>query len=474
MLMCSWSKNVCRTGWLLAGWLVCVQVLGAEPGSFQVTGMNRVGGQLTLRWNMAGEGMVYSVQARETLEGGLWLTRSQQRPWPVPALEWQTDLEIEPDQVFYRVLAVPAATRGEVISVTVLPSFSLFEIALIFLVAEIPVIPERAVNAYKIVYETVDPWGGRTQASGALLLPRNPAMPPPLLSYQHGTLTRTNDVPSANTLEQIPGVGFATLGYAVAMPDYLGLGDSPGLHPYHHAQSQATAGVDFLRAVRAWCAANQIALGDELFLTGYSQGGHATLALQRELETHHTDEFHVTASAPMAGAYDLSGVTADDLLSGRLMPNPYYLLLLVAAYQEVYGIAGSLADLLDSPYDTTLPPLLQGNASGGQINAAMPDDPLEIFRPEVLASIRTDRDHPLRVALRDNDVTRWTPVAPTHLYHCPGDQDVIYANSLVALAEFHARGATHVELIQPDPLADHGDCALPAFLLVRDWFDSLR
>jgi hypothetical protein len=470
------GKQHDRVGLLLALWLLIggVPGIGAEPDSFRVTGIERGDGQLTVRWTDAGPGFNYSVQARESLERGIWLTRSQQRPWPTPGWQWEIDLGHEPDRSFYRVLAVPAAARGEVIAVTALPSLEVFEITLIFLFAGIPVTPQYGVNVYKVVYETIDPWGGRTEASGAFLIPRNPGAPPPLVSYQHGTLTRTNDAPSASSTERVPGVGFATLGYAVAMPDYLGLGDSPGLHPYHHAQSQATAGVDLLRAVRAWCAANEIALGDELFLAGYSQGGHATLALQRELETHHQEEFSVTASAPMAGAYDLSGVTADDLLSGRPMPNPYYLIYLVAAYQSVYGLANSLEDLLQAPYDSTLPPLLNGNASGGQINQAMPADPLDIFRPEELAAIRADPDHPLRLALRDNDLTRWTPIAPTRLYHCPGDQDVIYANSLIAHGAFHARGATHVELIQPDPLADHTGCVLPAFLLVRDWFDSVR
>jgi hypothetical protein len=443
--------------------------------SLRITGITRDPGQLSLRWTEAGPGFAYTVQRRDTLASGIWLTDSHRRPWPLPTTE--TILDLDPDEMeqgFYRVLAVPEANRGEWIAVTALPSMSLFEVAVIFALAEIPVVPQFAVDAYKVVYETIDPWGGRTEASGAFLLPQHPGTPPPLVSYQHGTLTRTNDAPSASALERIPGVGFAALGYAVALPDFLGLGDSPGLHPYHHAQSQATAAVDLLRAARAWCEVNQVPLGDPLFLTGYSQGGHATLALQRELETHHREEFTVTASAPMAGAYDLSGVTADDLLSGRPMPNPYYLFYLVAAYQALYGLADSLSDWLASPYDTTLPPLLDGNATGAEINAAMPADPLAIFRPEHLDAIRTDINHPLRLALRDNDLTRWTPVAPTRLYHCAGDQDVILANSLVALDAFHARGATQVEWMDPDPLADHGGCALPAFLLVRDWFDSLR
>jgi len=307
-----------------------------------------------------------------------------------------------------------------------------------------------------------------------VVLPVDVGRPLPLISYQHGTLVLTNEGPSALNEQILPGVGFASIGYAVVLPDLLGFGASPGLHPYHHARSEATAGVDALRAARLWCAGNSRELNGQLFLVGYSQGGHATMALQRELELYHGDEFTVTASAPMAGAYDLSGVTATNLLSGRPMPNPYYLIYLLAAYQEVYGLTNSLGELLSPPYDTVLPPLMNGATPSGTINDAMPADARLLLRPAVLDALETHPLHPIRVALQDNDLYRWTPTAPTRLYHCRGDQDVIYANSETAYSSFHSRGAVQVQLIDPDPTADHTGCVLPAFILAKDWFETLR
>jgi hypothetical protein len=229
-----------------------------------------------------------------------------------------------------------------------------------------------------------------------------------------------------------------------------------------------------LRAVRNFCATNGTPLNGQLFICGYSQGGHATMALHRELETFHTNEFALTASAPMAGAYDMSGVTTEDFLSGRLPPNPYYFAYVLAAYQSVYGLAPTLADLLTLPYSNTLPPLFQGNSSGGQINAAMPSNPTLILKPAILAEFRTQPNHPMRVALRDNDLLAWTPRAPLRMYHCAGDRDVIKTNSQVALQSYHSRGATHVQLIDPLPSGDHGACAMPSLLSAKAWFDSLR
>jgi hypothetical protein len=198
------------------------------------------------------------------------------------------------------------------------------------------------------------------------------------------------------------------------------------------------------------------------------------MALLRELETYHTNEFTVTACAPMAGAYDLSGVSTADFLSARVQPNPYYFALLLAAYQSVYHLAPTLADLLAPPYDTTLPPLLQGNSTGTQINAAMPAMPVQILKPQYLAAFQASTNHPFRLALRDNDLYRWKPRAPLRMYHCMADQDVLYTNSVVALDSFQSLGATQTQLIDPVPTAGHGDCAMPSLLDAKAWFDSLR
>jgi len=431
-----------------------------------------------LEWNSAGEDQAYTLQARDRLEARPWLPVSLDQPWPIDAVRAGVPLEPGAVSGFYRVLAVSRAERGRVLSSVSLESASVAQINLLLRVGGIPVEARYPVDVVKLIYETIDPWGGKTVASGALVLPVGAPSPLPVVSYQHGTVLAANDVPSADTnlVQRLPGIGFASLGYAVVLPDYLGLGDSPGVHPYHHARSQATVGVDLLRAARDWCAGAGVEWGGELFLCGYSQGGHATMALHRELEAWHEDEFTVTASAPMAGAHDLSGITLDDFLSGRELPNPYYVAYLLVAYQEVYGVFDAWSDWLRAPYDELLPGLIAERADGETINAAMPRDVTGIFRPEVLAALRTDHDHPMRRALQDNDVDEWRPRAAIRLYHCQGDKDVPYGNSLRARDLMLGLGATAVEWIDPlpDPEAGHGECILPAFLAALEWFESLR
>jgi len=465
-----------RAHWLfVVGFALGMMAFSAssQTTSIQITNLSPASNSWSLGWQSA-TGSAFTVQFKDTLQDEIW--RVPLSEFPVSSDQWSESASTNSSR-FYRVVGVPGAERGKLLQPPIfVRTVPVSELAIYYNLGLLPIVPQYNVQLYKVVYETITPLGARTKATGALALPENTGQPLRLVSYQHGTLTQTNSAPSGMNItgEIFVGIAFGTAGYAVVEPDYLGLGDSPGLHPYHHARSEATASVDLLRAVKTFCATNGFALTNRLFLCGYSQGGHATMALLREIEMFHTNEFNVTACAPMAGAYDLSGVTATDFLSGRHFPNPYYFLYIIAAYQEVYRLAGSLSDLLTPPYNVTLPPLLNGNTGSGTLNAALPADPSLILKPELLAAFKANPRHPLRLALQDNDVYQWKPSTPLRLYHCSGDQDVVVANTQVALASFQAQGVTNVVWIDTLPAADHGGCSQPSLLAAKLWFDSFK
>ena len=465
---------------LLIACLFCWGATSFQPALAQlrISVWDHAPAHFQLGWSVLDPTNAYTVQYRDGLGDTVWLNAPHTAPWPVVVPPW-TDPRTNPaPQRFYRVLAVESAQRGQLIANTPLASYPQATVAFMLSYAHIPVTALYGVDVIKLKYETIDPRGGRTIASGLLGLPQGLTTNLPLLSYQHGTLVRTNEAPSVAFAslsgEAMLSVVMATSGYAAVVPDYLGLGDSPPLHPYHHARSEATVCVDMLRAAQAYCASHGVTLSGKLFLAGYSQGGHTTMALHREIEEFHTNEFTLTASSPMAGAYDLSGTTLDDFLSNRTKPNPYYYAYLLAAYQDVYHLAPTLADLLAPPFNTTLPPLLHGNATGSQINAAMPPDPRQMLKPEYLTALQDRADHPFRVVLRDNDLYAWIPRAPMRLYHCGGDQDVLIANSQVTTNVMRSLGATNVTLVITSPTLGHGDCAQPSLLAAKTWFDSLK
>lgn len=458
---------------ILALLLPCLAAHAQLPSRLRLLHPAQEPDGVRLTWDVPGEGWSFDVE-EATDPAGPWTPApagsvGRARAWLDPRGTLQG-----PQRWFRVHAAPPVVARGRLLAVSKTASYTATQLGFLLMLQGIPLAAQFDVDVYMLTYETVDPWGLPTVASASLAVPLKPTRPWPLLAYQHGTILRRLDAPSSGlSTEGLVGVLLATSGYVGVSADYLGLGESPGRHPYHHAASQATAVVDALRAGRSACTSNNVPLNGQLFLAGYSQGGHATLATLREIEARHAAEFDVAACAPMAGAFDLSGVTLSDALSDRPAPNPYYFAFLLQTLVDLYGIAPRLADLLVPPYDQSLPPLLDGSVDGSAVNAILPAIPHRILKPEFLAAVRANPDHPLRRALRDNDLTAWQPRSPVRLYHCSGDQDVLPANAAVARDRMAALGAS-VPLIDPKAGANHTDCAQPALLLVKSWFDSLR
>ena len=361
--------------------------------------------------------------------------------------------------------------RGSIVSATRIASLTRAEIQALGL----PVAVSNDIAIYQVVYRTVDPSGAETTASGAVMVPENTVGSFSLVSYQHGTVVRKSDVASVGGLavgEALIGVIFAGAGYVAAMPDYLGLGVSDGLHPFVHGASLASAVVDMLRATRRFAEDEEITLNDNLFLVGYSEGGYATMAAHQVIDRDHTAEFNITAAAPMAGPYDLSGVMAEVMLQAEPYGAPFFLPYTILAYDSVYDFFNDPAEVFVPPLDTQLPPLFDGTRGGGDIDAILPRVPLDMLQPDYVEAFRNDPNHPLQEILRENDVYDWTPRAPMRMYHCEDDELIPFRSTEVALAALKARGA-NVE-VESLTAGGHAQCAAPALLLAKVWFDGLQ
>ena len=332
------------------------------------------------------------------------------------------------------------------------------------------------VGVYKVVYNTIDGRGNPTVASGALYIPLPYPNGAPFAAYLHGTIIDEASVPSNLTgVEGAIGWALATDGYVAALPDYIGLGESPGPHPYVHAQSEATASIDMIRASRQLCNMIGVGLNGQVFLTGYSQGGHSTLATQREMEGNHASEFDLDFVAAGAGPYDLSGTQKSFAFNNPYYPNPSFLPYVLQGYQEVYrNIYSSLDEVYVPPYDEMIPVLLDGSLSTEEIDAQLPANWKTMFRNDFLSDVANNYFDPVNVALRKNNVYAWTPRTQTRLYYCTEDEQVDPANSVVAWFNFFLRGAGgRVAAIPLGPFK-HRECAPIALFVSKLKFDEYR
>ena len=227
------------------------------------------GGDLNLSWSDSTPTNGYFVEATTNLLDDSGSYAGDVDDWPTSTTNWLVDCD-EP-LAFFRVQRMP---RGGLIGATNLAAYTTFEIAFYLESRGITNITvTHPVAIYKLTYTTFDVRGESTIASGALCVPIGLSSAP-VVSYQHGTIFQRNEAPSGPDADDLEiGVILATEGYVVAMPDYLGLGmESPPLHPYVHARSEAVASVDMLRAAYSQLGTLSLTPNGKLFLCGYSQG----------------------------------------------------------------------------------------------------------------------------------------------------------------------------------------------------------
>jgi len=335
------------------------------------------------------------------------------------------------------------------------------------------------VKVYRVLYNTVDWDSLPIQASGLLCVPVDPPCKVAMVSYQHGTILQKNQSPSFLVGQEwfVALVG-ASLGYDAMEPDYLGMGMGPGFHPYQHAHTEATASIDMIRAAKNVVDTMGAPYSDQLFLLGYSEGGHATMATHQLIqETPYLDSvMHVTASAPMSGAYDMSGVMGDLLTAQQPYPAPFYLPYLIFGYNEVYHMFANDSDVMIAPYDTTLPPLFNGIVDEGTVDNAMPSSqiPVQIMQPYQVDSFVNDSNtNYFRDTLKKNNTYYWKPNSPLHMYYCDSDHYVPHANTFVAYDYFAAEGDTPLVAKFDMGPYEHQACAPYAILSAVDWFEGL-
>ena len=332
---------------------------------------------------------------------------------------------------------------------------------------------EYAVDAYRVTYDM--PYLDSTiSVSGALFVPQgvDSLCSLPVMTYMHGTVFERTDAPSFLPLEGRLGFLMSSPGFIVLMPDYVGLGTSQLMHPYVHAQSEADAGVYLIQAAEALGVELDYSFNGEFFSSGYSQGGHASMALSRELETNWADTYPLTASAPLSGPYDISGTQFPETFESPSYSNPAYLAYNVIGWNSYYGtLYDDLSEIFQEPYATGLPGMFNGETSGQAINTYLPFLLADLLQPGLVDSIMADPNHPFNVAAQDNDVYEWVPQSPMKMYYCTEDEQVFYNNAIIAEEWMTANGALNVTTSDGGPF-NHSDCAGPAIFGGMIWMQG--
>lgn len=310
--------------------------------------------------------------------------------------------------------------------------------------------PQCSVAVYQVKYTTVGVHNEQANASAGVFIPQTGcAGPYPLLGFGQGTnLIKSPPINSTISDEQTLDLAlvYGSQGYVTAATDYLGLGLSAyPFHPYLHAQTEASAVVDSMRAARNLAKVLGVGLSGQVMLAGASQGGHTTVAAQREIEAHEPTEFNVVGNAAISGPYDILN-SVNFVISTKNSAGPSLLAYLLTGFQKtyanLYGSAGPTT-VFQSPYDSTIDTLLPlpTASQAGELGTDLPALATSLLQPTFLTSL-ADATSPIDTDLSQNSLlSGWKPVAPIYLCGAKIDPLVTYTNSTNAQAYFTSAGA---------------------------------
>lgn len=318
------------------------------------------------------------------------------------------------------------------------------------------IFPLYSVDSYRLTYFTIDGDGVLTEASGLISIPQKPAnSSSPLLSFQHGTIFYNKDAPSNDLSASNPARLLASLGYIVISADYVGYGASQGKkHPYLRAAPSAAAVTDFLNAARQWLVSQSIPTNNQLFLTGYSEGGYVTLAAHRALETA---GIHVTGSIAGAGPYHLQK-TLDKVLSSSAISD---------ALKQKLGFRPTANNV-------------QRTAAKypGKWDELVVDTIMDVLTPDD-SDIRFDKTFLMDYMADDyatmeaNSVYNWQTRAPIRLTHGRDDSTVPFENASITLDTMRQHQVdVALEECFATP-ADHDQCIRPYTTFVTNYLNGI-
>ncbi len=328
---------------------------------------------------------------------------------------------------------------------------------------EIPItIPDIKVKVEEIKYHSVDPKGNPVIASGIISYPSSGNYSKIVLS-EHFTIAKNTESPSSQLCTMESALTFFDC--LVISPDYLGFGSTKDLrHPYLHIENTARISIDMLFAVREYMEMKEKPLSKNIYIVGYSQGGAASLAIQKMIEEKYTDEITINKTMAGGGPYDLTTMfnrfTSEDYTG---YPCSVPMTIIGMDYGENLNLDYSkiFIDPLFSNYNEWIN---SKEYTTGEINQKLNSNALSTYmHPDIFTEEKNSEFNKIYDALEKNSLIHWTPKAPILMVHGQKDEVVPYFCAQNAYDSFTQKGA-NVRLIPVD--SDHKGTAISFYLLV--------
>lgn len=286
--------------------------------------------------------------------------------------------------------------------------------------------------------------GRNVKTDGILFRPKN-ADTVYFISYFHGTHIPLNvfgvkkSIPSYYKLEKQDffenrniALAWAAAGYTVFMPDYIGYGRTEKEeHPYVYYPELFKSCIDGMKACKSYFNNQHLQYDNRLFLTGWSQGGGASLASHKYLQENYTGEFQVVASSSLAGPYDFRNFLFD------VFENKDQKYKMVGIYSWALYTLNKFSGL-NKPADQIWKYPVYDQASSFNPPSNIPE---KVIKDNFIHRILNGQDSETLAEINKNTFCKdWKPVGKVFLHHGDADDVVPYFNSENAKAGLTAAG----------------------------------
>lgn len=296
------------------------------------------------------------------------------------------------------------------------------------------------VNLYKIVYKTKYR-GKYKKASGLCTIPEInfPAnLKFPLLCYQHGTIFHEKNIPSnyknilSTGLETGLNILFSSAGFICSAPDYLGYGESKDIvHPYMIKEHTSKACMGMLEAVLEFCQIINLNFNQKLYLTGYSEGGYATIGFYNYLLSNLNNNYQIKAVSAGSASYHLDE-TAKMLAVQSSIPAPAFYCYTIYSYLQTYGWNRDLKEIFNPPYCERIKNIFfNRQLTTKEINSKLTNDLHSLLTPKFINDYRGDGELDLKKAFKENSIyiLKGNSKCSIRFFHGESDLTIPVSNS---------------------------------------------
>lgn len=309
-------------------------------------------------------------------------------------------------------------------------------------------------------------------------LPQNPRTNLPIFAFATGTTgigdqcsPSLEDPAKANWANYDSHMTmYASRGYAVVTPDYEGHRDPNRIHHYMVGELEGRVLLDSIRALRKLASTKDRLNSSTVFLSGYSQGGHAAFWADKIASSYAADvkPLGVLGFGPvMSVKRTLTDVTRAANINWF---GPYVLFSYRDYYRTDYG------QILIPHWDETLATDVPGHC----IDTNIPfwgRSPAEVYTPEFIAAMSADKlaeSYPvLDRDLEKNEVTPITTNTAKRINQGELDNVVLPGQQQAVMPELCRTSRGSVQLVVY-PHANHYDTMAKSFADTIGWMKALE